>query len=106
MECKRCLANSTISSLKLDSNGICQFCKIHDEMDKEYPLNKYSEKNIFKIAETIKQKGKNLNYDCLVGVSGGRDSTFLLYYVRWELVDYGMEQHGISFYGAAFIHFI
>ena len=82
MECKRCLANSTISSLKLDSNGICQFCKIHDEMDKEYPLNKYSEKNIFKIAERIKQKGKNLNYDCLVGVSGGRDSTFLLYYIK------------------------
>ena len=82
MECKRCLANSTISSLKLDSNGICQFCKIHDEMDKEYPLNKYSEENIFKIAETVKQKGKNLNYDCLVGVSGGRDSTFLLYYIK------------------------
>ena len=82
MECKRCLANSTISSLKLDNNGICQFCKIHDEMDKEYPLNKYSEKNIFKIAERIKQKGKNLNYDCLVGVSGGRDSTFLLYYIK------------------------
>jgi len=82
MECKRCLANSTIISLKLDSNGICQFCKIHDEMDKEYPLNKYSKENIFKIAETVKQKGKNLNYDCLVGVSGGRDSTFLLYYVK------------------------
>lgn len=82
MECKRCLANSTINSLKLDNNGICQFCKIHDEMDKEYPLNKYSEENIFKIAETIKQKGKNLNYDCLVGVSGGRDSTFLLYYIK------------------------
>ena len=36
MECKKCLSNLTISSLKLNKNGICQFCKIHEEMDKEY----------------------------------------------------------------------
>ena len=72
MECSRCLANSTINSLKLDKDGICQFCKIHDEMDKEYPLNKYSEENIFKIAETIKQKGKKfLVIDTLRCISCG-----------------------------------
>ena len=82
MECNRCLANSTISSLKLDQDGICQFCQIHDEMDSEYPLNESSEKKILKIAEKIKNDGKNLKYNCVVGVSGGRDSTFLLYYVK------------------------
>ncbi len=82
MECKKCLSNSTISSLKLNKNGICQFCKIHEEMDKEYPLNKHSEENIFKISKKIANEGKNLNHDCLVGVSGGRDSSFLLYYVK------------------------
>ena len=82
MECKKCLSNLTISSLKLNKNGICQFCKIHEEMDKEYPLNKYSEENIFKISKKIANEGKNLNHDCLVGVSGGRDSSFLLYYIK------------------------
>ena len=51
-------------------------------MDKEYPLNKYSEENIFKISKKIANEGKNLNHDCLVGVSGGRDSSFLLYYIK------------------------
>ena len=47
MECSRCLSNQTIQSLSLDTNNICQFCKIHDEMDKEYPLNDNSEKKLF-----------------------------------------------------------
>ena len=82
MECKICLSNETIPSLKIDKNNICQFCHIHNEMEKEFPLNDKSEETIFKIAEKIKKDGAKSKYDCLVGVSGGRDSTFLLYYVK------------------------
>ena len=82
MECSRCLSNQTIQSINLDSNNICQFCKIHDEMDNEFPLNENSEKRLFKVAEKIREKGSKSKYDCVVGVSGGRDSTFLLYYIK------------------------
>ena len=82
MECSRCLSNNTIISLKLDSKNICQFCYIHDEMEKEFPLDDQSEKRLFKIADQIKKDGSNSNYDCVVGISGGRDSTFLLYYIK------------------------
>ena len=85
MECRRCLSNLTIKSLKLDKNNICQFCKIHDEMEKDFPLNEYSEKNLLNITDKIKIDGKNSKYDCVVGVSGGRDSSFLLYYVKKKL---------------------
>jgi hypothetical protein len=51
-------------------------------MEKEYPLNENSEKRLFEIAEKIKKDGINSKYDCVVGVSGGRDSTFLLYYIK------------------------
>ncbi len=82
MECKLCLSNETIPNLRFDRDGICQFCSMHEEMNKEYPLNAESEKNIFKIAQKIKEDGKKLKYDSLVGISGGRDSTFLLFYVK------------------------
>ena len=82
MECNRCLSNETIQSISLYVKNICQFCKIHDEMEKEYPLDENSEKRLFKIAEKIKNDGINSKYDCVVGVSGGRDSTFLLYYIK------------------------
>ena len=35
MECNRCLSNETIQSINLDSENICQFCKIYDEMDRD-----------------------------------------------------------------------
>ena len=37
--------------LKLDKNNICQFCKMHDEMENDYPLNEFSEINLQKIAD-------------------------------------------------------
>lgn len=83
--CKRCVANSSISSLSLDSHGICQFCKIHDQMEKEYPLNDSSFSRLLKISEKIKNDGKNKKYDCIVGVSGGKDSSYLLYIVKKKL---------------------
>jgi len=82
MECSRCLSNNTIQSINLDLNNICQFCKMYDEMDSEFPLNDNSEKKLFQIADKIKKEGFNSKYDCVVGISGGRDSTFLLYYIK------------------------
>ena len=83
--CKRCVSNSSISSLSLDAHGICQFCKIHDQMEKEYPLNDSSFSRLLKISEKIKDDGKNKKYDCVVGVSGGKDSSYLLYIVKKKL---------------------
>lgn len=83
--CKRCVSNYSINSLKLDINGICQFCKIHDEMEAEYPLNENSFKELIKISNKIKKEGKDKKFDCVVGVSGGKDSSYLLYLVKKKL---------------------
>ena len=83
--CKKCVCDDSISSLKLDKNGICQFCKIHDEMEKEYPLNEKSFSNLLEICKKIKIDGINKKYDCIVGVSGGKDSSYLLYLVKEKL---------------------
>jgi len=83
--CNRCQANSSINSLNLDINGICQFCKIHDEMEAEYPLNENSFKELLKISDRIKEEGKGKKFDCVVGVSGGKDSSYLLYLVKEKL---------------------
>ena len=83
--CKKCVSDTSIKSLVLDLNGICQFCKIHDEMEKEYPLDDGSFKRLIKISNKIKIAGKNKKYDCIVGVSGGKDSSYLLYIVKKKL---------------------
>lgn len=77
--CSRCVCDTTIAGIKFDQNGVCNYCKIHDEMEKEYPRGKEGQKQLKEILEKIKTKGRGKKYDCIVGVSGGRDSTFLLY---------------------------
>ena len=83
--CKICVSDDSIESLHIDENQICQFCKIHNEMDKEYPLNKNSFNNLLDIAKKIKKDGEGKKYNCVVGVSGGKDSSYLLYIVKSKL---------------------
>ena len=54
-------------------------------MEKEYPLNDSSFSRLLKISEKIKDDGKNKKYNCVVGVSGGKDSSYLLYIVKKKL---------------------
>jgi N-acetyl sugar amidotransferase len=76
--CTRCILDTTVSHIWFDSEGVCQYCYIHDEMEKTHPLGIEGEEILGLIIKKIKHKGKNKNYDCVVGVSGGRDSTYTL----------------------------
>lgn len=77
--CTKCIIDDTVSGIEFDENGVCSLCKIHEELEQKYPLNKESKVNLQRLINKIKDEGKNKNYDCIVGVSGGRDSTYTLY---------------------------
>ncbi|HPO55873.1 MAG TPA: N-acetyl sugar amidotransferase [Ignavibacteriaceae bacterium] len=77
--CTRCLMDDTVKGISFDENGECTFCKIHDDLENKFPLNKETPKILKALIDRIKNDGKGKEYDCIVGVSGGRDSTFTLY---------------------------
>ncbi|GAB6038065.1 N-acetyl sugar amidotransferase [Fundidesulfovibrio butyratiphilus] len=76
--CSRCLYDTTIPSIRFDENGVCQFCKIHDEMEKLYPLGEEGDRRLAAIVDDVRRKGRGKPYDCVVGLSGGTDSTYTL----------------------------
>ena len=76
--CSRCILDTTVGDIWFDSQGQCKYCKIHDEMEKSHPLGEQMERELNRITSKIKQAGKNKKYDCIVGVSGGRDSSYTL----------------------------
>ena len=80
--CSRCIIDTTVPAVKFDDKGECNYCKLHDKLDKEYTLNKEGEKRFKKIIENIRRKGKDDKYDCILGISGGRDSTYTLYLLK------------------------
>ena len=80
--CSRCISDTTIPGIRFDDRGICNFCHAHDELEKQFPLNELGQQKLNQLVDKIKSNGKNKKYDCIVGVSGGRDSTYTLYVAK------------------------
>jgi N-acetyl sugar amidotransferase len=80
--CSRCIIDTSVPAVKFNEKGECNFCKIHDMLDKRFPLNEESRQRFKKLVDKIKVKGGKSKYDCVVGISGGRDSTYTLYLLK------------------------
>ena len=80
--CSNCILDSSIPNIQFDDRGICNFCEIHDEMEREFPLNELGQQKLSQLLDKVKAKGKNKKYDCVAGVSGGTDSTYNLYMAK------------------------
>lgn len=76
--CKRCILDSKTPGIRFNENGICNYCDLFDMMDKQYPLGEEGKKRLNDFIEEVKRTGKRHRYDCIVGVSGGTDSTYTL----------------------------
>ena len=76
--CTRCILDTTVNDIWFDDQGECKYCKIHDELEKTHPMGSSLEKELAVMVEKIKLAGKSKKYDCIAGVSGGRDSTYTL----------------------------
>lgn len=77
--CSRCIMDDTVKGIIFDEKGECTFCKIHDELEEKFLLNEHTTQELEKLVAKIKRDGKGKSYDCVLGVSGGRDSTYTLY---------------------------
>ncbi len=78
--CSQCIYDDSIPDIFFDSNGVCNYCKLLDGIQKAYGTG--TEKGIFlfeEILSQIKKSGRGKKYDCVIGVSGGTDSSYLLY---------------------------
>jgi N-acetyl sugar amidotransferase len=71
--------DDTVKGIEFDKEGVCTLCHIHDELEASYPMNDETPKELQKLIDKIKNDGQGKRYDCVVGVSGGRDSTYTLY---------------------------
>ncbi|WBA42533.1 hypothetical protein O3303_02995 [Hymenobacter canadensis] len=72
--------DTTVPGIRFDSQGSCNFCAVHDHMEQDFPLGEAGQLKVQELANDIKSLGKNNKYDCVLGVSGGRDSSFTLWY--------------------------
>tara|TARA_Y100001958_G_scaffold159984_1_gene164893 strand:+ start:14102 stop:15259 length:1158 start_codon:yes stop_codon:yes gene_type:complete len=80
--CSKTVMDSSDPSIRFDENGICDH--VHDFNNYVKPNWDTSEKGELKLKKMIskiKEEGKNKDFDCILGLSGGVDSSYLLHMV-------------------------
>ena len=82
--CSLGIWDETIPGINFDENGVSNYAKILLNLMQDFPRGEKGKKEWGIILEKIKNFNKKNKYDCVVGVSGGTDSSYLLHLLKKE----------------------
>ena len=81
--CTNCVMDTTDSAISFDEKGVCDFCNdYYRNILPDWRVDEESKAELFAAADKIKKKSKNKKYDCIIGMSGGVDSSYLCYIAK------------------------
>lgn len=93
--CTRCIMNTAADrNITFDAEGLCHHCLRYDALVDARRLRGDDGREALRVlVDKIKQAGRGREYDCLIGVSGGVDSTYVAYLVK----QYGLRPLAVHF---------
>lgn len=78
--CSRCVMDTTDSKIVFDSTGVCDHCLTFETIVKpNWHTGVRGERDLRALVHAIKTSGKGKEFDCIIGMSGGIDSSYLTY---------------------------
>ena len=80
--CSRCVLDRTVEDIEFDADGVCNYCRGYEAIIKTVPTGMEAEKVLAEKVERIKAARGKHGYDCIIGISGGVDSTYLAHLVK------------------------
>ena len=81
--CSRCVMDTSDPDIVIYADGSCNHCRRYFELEQRYPApGPAREAALEALVDRIRRAGKGHDYDCVIGVSGGVDSTTVAYHVR------------------------
>lgn len=84
--CNKCIMDTSDSNIKFDTFGICEYCNNFDLNIKPHWQNQQlNKKKFLKLSNLILESGKNKNFDCIIGLSGGLDSSYTAYVAKEKM---------------------
>ena len=84
--CKRCVMDSSDKAISFNSDGICDHCLTFDrEIMPVWMGGVGRDEELEVIIDSIRKNGKGKDFDCILGMSGGIDSSYLLYLAKEKL---------------------
>ena len=86
--CSNCVMDESDTKIVFDEKGVCDHCNdFYDNVKPNWHTDSRGKKELDKIIYKIKSDGKDRDFDCIIGMSGGADSSYLLHKV---VVDFGL----------------
>ncbi|EMN0395308.1 N-acetyl sugar amidotransferase [Citrobacter freundii] len=83
--CTRCVMDTTDSSITFDEHGVCDHClDFETNVKPNWHTDERGKRELDNIIHKIKEDGKGRDFDCIMGMSGGADSSYLLHVVVKE----------------------
>ena len=84
--CNRCVMDTSDINIIFDVNGVCERCNEYEKsILPRWNYGKGHDEELRRIVSEIKKAGEGKKYDCILGLSGGFDSTYMLHYAVKEL---------------------
>jgi len=83
--CTNCVMDTSDPGIVFDENGICDHCKdFETNIKPNWNTGEEGRKYLEKCVAEIKRSGKGHDFDCLIGLSGGADSSYMLHVMVFE----------------------
>jgi N-acetyl sugar amidotransferase len=78
--CTTCVMDTSDSKISFDTRGVCDHCRtFHDKVRPNWHTDERGERALRALVERIKRAGRGKDFDCIIGMSGGIDSSYLTY---------------------------
>ena len=84
--CAKTIMDTTDPGIEFDENGISDYYhNFHKNILPNWHTNEQGEQELMKIAEKIKKEGIGKDFDCIIGMSGGLDSSYAVYIAKKKM---------------------
>jgi N-acetyl sugar amidotransferase len=93
--CQKCTVPIVSINLTLDDDGVCSACQVQEEFNQLTPEFWQQKQDKFEELVDWAKSRSNENYDCIVPVSGGKDS----YYQVYKVLEYGLRPLLVTYHG-------
>ncbi len=92
--CSRCIYDDSVHGISFSESGVCSYCELVEQLARQYGTGtEIGEARFANIVERIRHAGRGKRYDVAIGVSGGTDSSYML----WLAKEYGLRPLAVHY---------
>lgn len=85
-ECVHCVMNTSDPDLGFDEGGVCDYCNnFQKNIQPNWHTDERGERDLAALAERIKKDGLGKDFDCIIGLSGGLDSSYAAFVAKEKM---------------------